>query len=1147
MKPNAPPAVRTGNISTSQHSVASASPVGMVAGKGSTSTAPAVVPQAGAKGVVGLVAVSDPAYALGSRVLSVGADKQVKTIAAAINSSLNGKPDASPALQAGNLNAPQHSIASASPVGMVAGKGSTSTAPAVVPQAGAKGVVGLVAVSDPVYAAGSRVLSVGADKQFKTIAAAINSSLNGDVILVDAGTYKNDFAVVNTKLTILAVGGRVNMVATVPPPNWKGILTVETDLRIEGFSFSGAHIPDQYGHNGAGIRQEGGKLVLFNDEFRNNQNGILTSAVSGQPVNSINIDHCLFDSNGGADGNSVGNIHNIYIGATDSATVSNSVFQNALVGHEFKSRAVVNTLTNNLFVSGVGTGTGSYDIDIPNGGQTVLTGNTIVKGPNAENSNMVHFGGEGIPYAQSSLTIQSNLFLNSNPQAVGLLNQTSVTAQLSGNVLDGLAADAFIKGPANATGNFDNKGAKLADATLVGILPGSTMIFTDTAAHSILLEDGKTQAVQGGNGRLTVGVNIGHVIVIGGRGGLDLTENASTGGNQYTTAAGVSNSLRMLGMGQNTIDSEGTDLIIAGDGNQSAQINGNATITGGKGNCSWNVNGTASINTGSGSAAMSLGAAGKLTLTGTNSFYSLAANGGVATFDTVNGGKRVAGSIRGGALQMQVYEGSMHITTAAGSVGAVIRLDQGDANVSSAGSDVIYAGTGNSTIILSGKAQVYAGTGKLSVFGRGDVGGADVYGAGGRYLISGDGGNITYHGGDRDSTVTAELSNIRLLGAAGRLSINGGSRETIVGGFGGIVFHELGGGANTITTLAGSANQLDLTGSDQVDSFGRDVITTSGSNQAMTVHGDTTLSLGKGNSQVALYGKDIVRAYQGFNRFTVGKGADVSFDLGDTTQIHETNAAVRVTFSNVSTKGSVPASMSVAGGAADIYTTPQGEFTVITDGVSGPVAIVAGTGTATVHTSGTDSIHLGSGASTLTVHGSGSEVWAGSGSLVLHGYDWAGGQFTLHGGSGAIAVDQGPSTMRFIGGSGAATLAGGQLDIVAGSGSIAVSAAQVRSFLGGVGSADLALNDQGSKIMFGSGQTTVHEIGWGKANIFGFAAGQGGVVNIEGFRQGVDKIILDKGISVTSLDVKSGATHFLLTNGSDVMLKGILNANTLFG
>ena len=1021
-----------------------------------------------------------------------------------------------------------------------------AASPAAMPQAGAKGAVGLVPVGDPVYAPGSRVLRVGTDKQFKTIAAAINQSLDGDVILVDAGTYKNDFAVVNTKLTILAAGGRVNMVATTPPPNWKGILTVETDLRIEGFSFSGARIPDQYGHNGAGIRQEGGKLMLFNDEFRNNQNGILSSAVSGQPVNSININHCLFDRNGGPDGNGAGNIHNIYIGVTDSATVNNSIFQNALVGHEFKSRAVVNTLTNNLFVSGVGTGTGSYDIDIPNGGQTVLTGNTIVKGPNAENANMIHFGGEGIPYPQSSLAIQGNLFLNSNPQAVGLLNQTSVTAQLSGNVLNGLAADVFIKGPAKATGNFDSKGTKLADATLVGILPGSTLIFTDAAAHNILLEDGKTQAVQGGNGRLTVGVNVGHVIVIGGRGGLDLTENASTGGNQYATAAGVSNTLRMLGVGQNTIDSEGTDLLIAGDGNQSAQINGNATIIGGKGNCSWNVNGSASINTGSGSAAMSLGAAGKLTLTGTNSFYSLITNGGAVTFETVNDGKRVAGSIRGGALQMQVYGGSTHITTAAGHVGAVIRLDQGDANVSSAGSDVIHAGAGDSTVIVSGKAQVYAGTGKLSVFGRGDVGGADVYGAGGRYLISGDSGNITYHGGDRDSTVTAELSRITLLGAAGRLSINGGSRETIIGGSGGIVLHELGGGANTITTLVGSANQLDLTGSDYVDSYGRDAITTSGSNQVMTVHGDTTLSLGNGNSQVALYGRDLVRAYQGFNRFTVGKGADVSFDLGDMTQIHETEAAVRVTFSDASAKGAAPASVSVVGGTADVYTTPQSGFSVITDGASGPAAIVAGAGTATVHSSGMDSIHLGSGASTLTVHGSGSEIWAGSGSLVLHGYDWAGGQFTLHGGSGAIAVDQGPSTMRFIGGSGTAALAGGQMDIVGGSGSIAVSAAQVRSFVGGVGSADLALNDQGSKITFGSGQTTVHELGWGKANIFGFAEGQGGIVSIDGFRQGIDKITLGTAISVASQDVESGAAHFFLSNGVNLTLKEILSAKGVF-
>ncbi len=374
-----------------------------------------------------------------------------------------------------------------------------------IPAAGANADVGLVTVGAPVYAADAHVLTVGVGKQFQTIASAIAASRDGDVILVDSGTYTNDFAVVNSKISLIAVGGRVTMDATVPPPNFKGILTQETDLTVVGFDFTNSRIPDEYGHNGAGIRVDAGNLTLENDSFVGNQDGLLTNA----GTESITIDHCLFNDNGGADGNGAGNIHNVYIGDIASVTVTNSIFENAQVGHEFKSRAEANTLINNVFISGVGIGTGSYDIDLPNGGKDLLKNNTIIKGPNAENANMVHFGGEGIPYSGSSLLLQNNLFQTTNSSAVGLLNQTAITATVTGNVLDGLDPSRFIQGPAKASNNFDVSGAQLPDAILVGVLPGSTLIITDTDPHTVVLQGGQIQAVEGGAGLLTLDVKVG--------------------------------------------------------------------------------------------------------------------------------------------------------------------------------------------------------------------------------------------------------------------------------------------------------------------------------------------------------------------------------------------------------------------------------------------------------------------------------------------------------------------------------------------------------------------------------------------------------------------------------------------------------------
>lgn len=128
---------------------------------------------------------------------------------------------------------------------------------------GANSSVGLVSVGSPLVTPGSAVLTVGVGKQFTTIAAAVAAATNGTTILVDAGTYTNDFAVITTSLTLEGVGGMVNMVATRPPPNLKGIITVDNNVSIANFTFSGSAIGDDSGGNGAGIRYEGGVMSLY--------------------------------------------------------------------------------------------------------------------------------------------------------------------------------------------------------------------------------------------------------------------------------------------------------------------------------------------------------------------------------------------------------------------------------------------------------------------------------------------------------------------------------------------------------------------------------------------------------------------------------------------------------------------------------------------------------------------------------------------------------------------------------------------------------------------------------------------------------------------------------------------------------------------
>ena len=660
--------------------------------------------------------------------------------------------------------------------------------PSSPPATGCAGAVGVLPVVAPVLAQGALVATVGAGKEYATIAQAIGAAVDGETILVDAGTYANDFATITHKITLVGVGGMVDMVATRPPTNLKGILTVDASTTIENFSFSGAAVDDGSGGNGAGIRYEGGDMTLRNDSFSNNQDGLLAFPVLGLPSNTITLDHDTFDHNGSG----TGYTHNAYVGAVTQLTVTNSVFEDAVVGHELKSRALASTITNNSFQDGP-TGTASYSIDLPNGGQDVVENNTIEKGPQAENNAMIHFGGEGIPYAGSSLLVQGNAFVDDKGGAVGVLNQTAISATIAANTFDHMTAGSVAQGPATETGNYDGAGHAFADGSLVGVLPGATDIITDGLPHTLLLDGSNGyQAVEGGAGLLTLTARIGHIVVIGGSGGLRYTEVAPSGGNSITTKAGAADTIVLAG--QDTVDSEGADAITAGTGNLTGDINGSSTLLDGAGSNQWSIGGTVAITSKDSDEFLSVGPTGHVAVNGTNQYLQINDNGGTASYDVTIGGAVYDATLNGGSYQMRTYGGASNITTGGGAQGVAMTLTAGNFNVMSVGPDVIRAGSGSDVVIVSGAAQVYAGNGQLSVFGRGDNAGAKIYGDGGTVTLDGDTGNLTYYGGALAGTVQSKLSSDRFVGGAGRMTIDGGSRESIQGGAGGVTFNSQGAG-----------------------------------------------------------------------------------------------------------------------------------------------------------------------------------------------------------------------------------------------------------------------------------------------------------------------------------------------------------------
>ncbi len=293
-------------------------------------------------------------------------------------------------------------------------------------------------------------LTVGADKEFQTVSAAIAASADGDTILVDAGTYTNDFAHITTDITLTAVGGMVHMQATVPPPDGKAIFTTDGNITINGFEFSGAAVPDA---NGAGIRMQTGDLTLANCYFHDNENGILTAS---DPSSDLVIDNCEFAFNG----NGVGNTHGLYVGAINSVTITDSYFHGTLVGHEIKSRAANTTIINNRIQNE--DGSGSYNIDIANGGNATITGNVIEQGTNTQNPALIAYGAEGLLWSSNSLVIDNNVIINNNDSASdrALFNFTSVVPTFSNNDVFGLT-DAQL--PVNDTGTIFLTAAPVLD------------------------------------------------------------------------------------------------------------------------------------------------------------------------------------------------------------------------------------------------------------------------------------------------------------------------------------------------------------------------------------------------------------------------------------------------------------------------------------------------------------------------------------------------------------------------------------------------------------------------------------------------------------------------------------------------------------
>lgn len=245
----------------------------------------------------------------------------------------------------------------------------------------------------------AQVLQVGIDKPLRSIASAVKLALPGATILVDAGQYPGDVALIDKDgLALRAVGGRAIIDAAGQAIEGKGIFVVRAHgVVIEGFDFRGAAVADR---NGAGIRFDRGSLTVRDCAFTDSEAGLLTG---NDKHSTLHVENSEFARDGLGDGQT----HLLYAGTIKRLTVIGSYFHEGRSGQLIKSRAERSEILYNRLTDEAG-GRASYELEFPNGGRAVVVGNIIQQSASTENRTMISYGVEGYTWPSNELYLVHN-------------------------------------------------------------------------------------------------------------------------------------------------------------------------------------------------------------------------------------------------------------------------------------------------------------------------------------------------------------------------------------------------------------------------------------------------------------------------------------------------------------------------------------------------------------------------------------------------------------------------------------------------------------------------------------------------------------------------------------------------------------------
>ena len=264
-------------------------------------------------------------------------------------------------------------------------------------------------VPAPAASVSARVIRVAPGTALATIPQAAQAAQDGDIIEIQAGTYRGQPVVwTQKKLTIRGVGGRPVMLAEGTHAEGKAAWVIRNgDIEIENIEFRGNRVPDG---NGAGIRFERGRLRLRSCAFFDNEMGLLTT---NHPEAVLEISDSEF---GAAPRHGTVLHHLLYVGGIARFALTGSRLSGGYRGHLVKSRARENYVSYNLLVDGP-EGQASYELEFPNGGIAYVVGNLIGQSAGTDNMTLIAYGTEGPRWQDNALYLAHNTLVNDHPNA----------------------------------------------------------------------------------------------------------------------------------------------------------------------------------------------------------------------------------------------------------------------------------------------------------------------------------------------------------------------------------------------------------------------------------------------------------------------------------------------------------------------------------------------------------------------------------------------------------------------------------------------------------------------------------------------------------------------------------------------------------